>query len=231
MNVLKRKLNNQKGASITWALLIFLVCAVVGSAVLVAGTAAAGRMSEAAKNDQRYYAVNSAVRLLSDMGENKKVTVKVVKKTGQSPSCTIDGTAVTTVTSGTTPVFSSFTDEAAYQLIYVKPTDPIVRTFILSTAVTAIADAVSVNVQETIRPDGSLEFVVYKTEDGEPLNFKTYALKVTYALDKTESSVLTGTADEDQVETVTTELTWKMNDIETIEHRPAITTPVPEVGE
>ncbi len=67
MNVLKRKLNNQKGASITWALLIFLVCAVVGSAVLVAGTAAAGRMSKLADSEQRYYAVTSAAGLLRDV--------------------------------------------------------------------------------------------------------------------------------------------------------------------
>lgn len=64
MNGLKRKFNNQKGASITWALLIFLVCTVVGSAVLVAGTAAAGRMSRLADSEQRYYAVTSTADLL-----------------------------------------------------------------------------------------------------------------------------------------------------------------------
>ncbi len=75
MNVLKRKLNNQKGASITWALLIFLVCAVVGSAVLVAGTVAAGRMSKLAENDQRYFAVTSTAGLLRDvLGEEVRVT-------------------------------------------------------------------------------------------------------------------------------------------------------------
>ncbi len=67
MNRIKKKLNNRKGASITWALLIFLVCAVVGSAVLVAGTAAAGRMSKLAENDQRYYAVTSSAGLLRDI--------------------------------------------------------------------------------------------------------------------------------------------------------------------
>ena len=67
MNVIKKKLNSQRGASITWALLIFLVCAVVGSAVLVAGTAAAGRMSKLAENDQRYYAVTSTAGLLRDV--------------------------------------------------------------------------------------------------------------------------------------------------------------------
>lgn len=74
MNVLKRKLNNQKGASITWALLIFLVCAVVGSVVLVAGTVAAGRMSKLAESDRRYYAVTSTAGFLRD-ALGQKVTV------------------------------------------------------------------------------------------------------------------------------------------------------------
>ncbi len=74
MNVIKRKLNSERGASITWALLIFLVCAVVGSAVLVAGTTASGRMSKLAENDQRYYAVTSSAGLLRDI-LGKSITV------------------------------------------------------------------------------------------------------------------------------------------------------------
>lgn len=87
---LKRKLNSERGASITWALLIFLVCTVVGSAVLVAGTAAAGRMSKLAESDQRYYAVTSAAGLLSDvLGQEIKTTrtagsAEVVYKTSNS---------------------------------------------------------------------------------------------------------------------------------------------------
>ena len=67
MNVVKKKLNSEKGASITWALLIFMVCAVVGSIVLVAGTTASGRMSKLADSEQRYYAVTSAAGLLRDV--------------------------------------------------------------------------------------------------------------------------------------------------------------------
>ena len=73
MHKLKQKLKSQTGASITFALLLFLVCAVVGSAVLVAGTAAAGRMSKVAEMDQRYYAVNSAARLLVDLMERDEI--------------------------------------------------------------------------------------------------------------------------------------------------------------
>ncbi len=75
MRTIKKKLNSQRGASLTFALLLFLVCAVVGSVVLVAGTAASGRMSKVAEMDQRYYSVNSAARLLIDMIDDETVMI------------------------------------------------------------------------------------------------------------------------------------------------------------
>ncbi len=64
MDQLKQKLTSQSGASITYALLLFLVCAVVSSIVLAAGTAASGRISGSVGNDQRYYSVTSAADML-----------------------------------------------------------------------------------------------------------------------------------------------------------------------
>lgn len=72
------KLKNEEGASITYALLLFLVCAVVGSIVIAAGTAASGRMSKAVEMDQRYYSVMSAAELL--MRELDSETVEIVNK-------------------------------------------------------------------------------------------------------------------------------------------------------
>ena len=46
------------------ALLLFLVCAVIGAVVLTAATASAGRLSGLAEMDQRYYSVSSAAELL-----------------------------------------------------------------------------------------------------------------------------------------------------------------------
>ena len=43
------------------------------AALAVAGTAAAGRMSKVAEMDQRYYAVNSAARLLVDLMERDEI--------------------------------------------------------------------------------------------------------------------------------------------------------------
>ena len=69
------KLSSARGASLTMALLLFLVCAVVGSVVLAAGTAAAGRISERAQSDQRYFAVTSAAELLAKELDGKSVTI------------------------------------------------------------------------------------------------------------------------------------------------------------
>ncbi len=75
MQAIRRKLRSRRGASITFALLIFLVCAVVGSVVLTAATAASGRMSKLAEMDQRYYSVTSAADLLAQELSNKTVTI------------------------------------------------------------------------------------------------------------------------------------------------------------
>ncbi len=60
------KLRSRKGASITFALLAFLVCAVISAVLLAAGMASAGRLSGLAEADQRYYAVTSAAQLFCD---------------------------------------------------------------------------------------------------------------------------------------------------------------------
>lgn len=73
------KLRSRRGASITIALLLFLVCAVVGSVVLAAGTASSGRVSDLARMDRRYYAVASAAELLARELSGKEV---VYEETG-----------------------------------------------------------------------------------------------------------------------------------------------------
>ena len=75
MRNVRRKLGSQAGASITFALLLFLVCAVISSVVIVAATAAGGRLSKLAEMDQRYYAVTSAAELLKHEIDGKTMIV------------------------------------------------------------------------------------------------------------------------------------------------------------
>ena len=84
------KLKDQSGASITYALLLFLVCAVVSSVVLAAGTAASGRMSKSVDNDQRYYAVTSAAELLKNQLDGKTWIRKQVT-VGESSTIPLEG--------------------------------------------------------------------------------------------------------------------------------------------
>ena len=66
------KLRSRKGASITFALLAFLVCAVISAVLLASASASAGRLSGLVKSDQRYYAVTSAAQLFCDSLDESK---------------------------------------------------------------------------------------------------------------------------------------------------------------
>ncbi len=140
MNAIKNKIRSREGASISFALLAFLVCAVISSVVIVAGSTAAGRMSQIAQSDQRYYAVNSAAGLLQSTLDGKVVsriakTKKTVQyySTGAEPSdsgpVAVDGypkfytvdvskTETEPETSITDPQSYSILTDAAYILTY-----------------------------------------------------------------------------------------------------------------
>ena len=76
------KLRSREGASLTFALLAFLVCAVISAVLLASASAAAGRVSKLAETDQRYYAVTSAAQLFCDKLDGQQFTIerKKVKK-------------------------------------------------------------------------------------------------------------------------------------------------------
>lgn len=69
------KIKSERGASLSMAILLFMVCAVVGGVILAAATAAGGRASQLAENDQRYYNVTSAAQLLAEVLEGKEITI------------------------------------------------------------------------------------------------------------------------------------------------------------
>jgi len=66
MNVIQNKLKSQNGASIFMGLMFLLVCVMVGTVVLVASTAAAGKLAEQQKREQAYLNVSSAAQLIKD---------------------------------------------------------------------------------------------------------------------------------------------------------------------
>lgn len=180
---IKHKLSSQKGASITYALLLFLVCAVISSVVLTAGTAASGRMSQIAEMDQKYYSVTSAAELIKELVNSKRIVakgtlVKTVTKNqdgvAQSEPTTVSdkitisedgveaGTAVNDsgayVLSSPNTIKNSFAADAVYTLMTAGSTDEIVKNLTLEAAG---YDSLKVDIVETINPaDGSLTFKV-----------------------------------------------------------------------
>ena len=74
---LNKKLTSRSGASLGISLLLFLVCAVLGSVILTAGTTTMSRVSAVSGSDQRYYSVTSAAELMKKELVGK--TVKIEK--------------------------------------------------------------------------------------------------------------------------------------------------------
>lgn len=201
MNRIVRKLRARTGASITFALLLFLVCSVLASVALTAATASAGRMSEIAASDQRYFAVSSAAELMKDLIESETetiVTKKIVKdrytigadgiisdssSAEEQKSFIVEKTPAAIVKSydlisqqEIVPTFApkDIPMDAAINL-FQKGTDK-ERAFSLT--VTG-EDSLSVTIEETLYSDGTIELTLYNTS-GDPLKqMLTFSVKVT----------------------------------------------------
>lgn len=99
---IRQKLKSETGASITFALLLFLVCTMVSSVVIVAATTAGGRMSNLPDIDQRYYAVSSAAELIRGAIDGQVVTVVDETVLKKSTPYAADGTPGSSTENSTT---------------------------------------------------------------------------------------------------------------------------------
>lgn len=176
MRTIKNKLNSQRGASLTFALLLFLVCAVVGSAVLVAGTAASGRMSRIAEMDQRYYSVNSAARLLIELMETDMIYYRVEEPAGGTQSYifyNIDqDSEEETEVKITSPTLAL---EIAEQSLGISETKEWLS---LSVSGTDADASLAVKIQETLSPNGDVVFAVSNVEGTDKYTITLYFMNV-----------------------------------------------------
>ena len=176
MRTIKNKLNSQRGASLTFALLLFLVCAAVGSAVLVAGTAAAGRMSRIAEMDQRYYSVNSAARLLIELMETDMIYYRVEEPAGGTQSYifyNIDqDSEEETEVKITSPTLAL---EIAEQSLGISETKEWLS---LSVSGTDADASLAVKIQETLSPNGDVVFAVSNVEGTDKYTITLYFMNV-----------------------------------------------------
>lgn len=212
MNALKNKLTSQSGASITYALLLFLVCAVVSSVVLAAGTAASGRISKSAESDQRYFSVTSAAKLFKEMIDGK--SVKVVN---QTVTQTVTNSEGTSTPDGYPRVDNSENDcsivtEAATYLANIKTAPSSVsRTITLNISG---QDDLTTYTQETLDPTtGRITLVVSNKNLSGSDKSDVYSITLIFDPEIKESSssrtVGKGTSRTKTV-TTTTEMTWHM---------------------
>jgi len=219
MQAIKNKIRSRRGASLTFALLLFLVCAVVGSVVLVAGTAASGRMSQIAEMDQRYYSVNSAARLLIDT-ITKDEKIKTVKTTeydsdgnpSTSYQCFVGADEVD-ISKG----FPSLKVAAAYTLANL--TDDRKTNWNVDFTAPVIdndSDTIDLAVTgtETLLPDGSMQFEL-KNKSGT--DTEKYVIRLTFSADKKQVRDLEAATGR---EIITTTIKWTLSDIENAWKKP-----------
>lgn len=230
------KLRSRTGASISFALLLFLVCAVLCSVILTAATAASGRMSNLAETDQRYYAVTSAAELLKDLFNKKTVKIEKIT-TGKREEKYKDGSASQSTDYGDdyklklnsvevekgSPSFSSIVTDAAYKYLNgVKSGDfSLQSSASLKNALgfSGNTDSLAVDIKEVIDSNGNITLTVgdkYKIElvfsasVTGPMTTEAAGTSSTTIISDTEYIIET-----DMTKTETTTLTWALTGIKT----------------
>ena len=231
MNAMKNKIKSQVGASITFALLIFLVCAVVSGVVVVAASTSAGRMSQLAQSDQRYYAVTSAGELLRGVFDNvASVTVDYEKETRDNTGAIDTPRAVTKMTvafkdgstslsikpDDTSKSIASILARASGDLVgALGGVDlPASTTFTLAlTDDTKAASpfdkaALDCNITETVQENG---LVVFEVSNAVATGVKTvYSLKILF------KSNIKELATDDKTLFGKAEVTWSLHSVEKV---------------
>ena len=193
----KETLRSRRGASITMALLLFLVCTVVGATVLTAGTASAGRVSDLARMDRRYYAVASAAELLAHELNGQEVVIEE-RTVGGSSSTTVNGKDAND--SG----LSYLTAQAAY---YVKEADggeekqPLRQSLELTTD-----QGQTVYVTSVLEPNGTLTLTLRDSEE----DTNAYQMIMTLLPAVSELGEWTETDDDETVAVSRSKISWSV---------------------
>ena len=232
MQTIRNKIRSRRGASLTFALLLFLVCAVVGSVVLVAGTAASGRMSQIAEMDQRYYSVNSAVRLLIDTINGKEITVVETELPDKSKTYAFgNGTPFDPESRSNNSIAE---DAVAFYITNTnteerKKSDSVDTRLALDLTVsddTSTKEQLMVNVKEEIQGllrDNGGDFtgqkgtMILTVEQGAASQTqKNYAMELYFNADEKHFVELTKDINGNSIKTTTFKIAWQIQDIQII---------------
>ena len=219
MNAMKNKIKSQRGASITFALLLFLVCAIISGIVVVAATAAAGRMSQRAEIDQRYYAVTSAAGLLRDNFNDMLTTVqyKIIDGSATNPEAikVVDTTTSQNKQLSDYMILKDASEKMVEKIIknnLVASADPD-REFELSSSLTDPKASLGCTIKEYIYAGKKqLRFVISNAPPTGVVNPSIYTLQVVMNANISQSSS-EYTEDGKKTTVVTTDIAWKLANI------------------
>ncbi|MDD3277259.1 MAG: hypothetical protein PHG16_00035 [Lachnospiraceae bacterium] len=81
---MREKCKSSSGATIILALLFFLMCALAGSVILAAGTAASGRVAGLKQAEQAYYNVTSAAKTIQSQIDGQVYAAYMSKSEGNT---------------------------------------------------------------------------------------------------------------------------------------------------
>lgn len=180
MNAMKNKIKSQKGASITFALLLFLVCAVISGVVVVAATTAAGRMSQQDEMDERYYAVTAAAKRLNDIFDKKKVTVNYEIKDGEPDFDSIAITDLNDNPVGSNTVLFKASKDVVQGVLFGDKDSVIKREEI---PITGDDDPskITCTVNRKMNVDGRMEYTISALKTTDVSKSGTYTVVVTFS--------------------------------------------------
>ena len=226
-----KKIRSETGASITFALLLFLVCAALSAVILVAATTAAGRMRNLAETDQRYYSVTSAAELIKDLMDEEAVSVVEVENknlfTIPKHMNEITDSDLSIVPPSDTDEYDTAdgdlppaenpdnTDDTAAKPVSALKTAIAEHCLVKEgyrakiELTSAAFDSLNVTVDEILDTSGNLTFIIYNTE-GKP-----YKLMLTFSSELDFSSRPPVTKVDNKLVTDAKEVSWHLTSMVT----------------
>lgn len=218
MGKVRQKLHNQEGASLLFAILVFLVCALAGAAALTTAAANAGRYSHIRQDHQDYLTVASALRLVrDDITSHTFQATHQMEKVVTTEYTTVEGeTTFTTDTHfATVEDYPQYTWDAKLNSLMK---DHLSKIFIYKTAAPQF-NAISPGIIADTAPAFPLEIPNLELSIADDPRFEAVRMKFSIAADYTitltawlgdteqykSQMVLTPVATDDMISTVATE--------------------------
>ena len=205
-----KKIQSETGASLSFALLIFLVCTVVGSVILTSGTASSGRLSRLKDVDTRYYSVESAANLI-----RKTMDGRVVNAVYEIEDDDITGD-ITFEVNGDDDMFSSMLTEAVQSVIQKESISTPWHTLTFSGNLSGTTlDQINATAMVKLNTNGIMNFVVSNTDDEETYSVSMDIEPDFHQREETVTEVVTVDDEEQEVEKtyVYVTVTWKGGEI------------------